>query len=69
VDLDHQRAVFERAAGRLPGSARVVRAHGHADRTTDRLRRRARGGGCARSVLGGRRTGRWTLARRGCRAS
>src|SRR6266508_4318269 len=36
-DLGHERALFERAAGRLPGPARLVRAHRHADCPTDRL--------------------------------
>ncbi len=37
VDLGHQPAVFECTTGRLPGSARVVRARRHADRPTDGL--------------------------------
>src|SRR6266545_1261595 len=37
VDRGDELLVFERAAGRLPGSARVVRAHRHADRLADRL--------------------------------
>ena len=37
VDLGDERLLFERAAGRLPGPARVVRAHRHADRAADRL--------------------------------
>src|ERR671924_103139 len=37
VELLHELAVGERTRGRLPGPARVVRAHRHANRTTDRL--------------------------------
>ena len=37
VDLRDQLPVLELAAGRHPGSARVVRAHRHADRSADRL--------------------------------
>ena len=37
ADLRHQLPVLELTPGRLPGSARVVRAHPHADRTADRL--------------------------------
>src|SRR5262249_45754889 len=37
LDLHQQLAVAQVATGRLPGSARVVRAHRHADRTADRL--------------------------------
>lgn len=36
VDLGHELPVLERAAGRLPGSVRVMHAHRH-DRPTDRL--------------------------------
>ena len=37
LDLDQQLTVGELARRRLPGSARVVRAHRHADRRADRL--------------------------------
>jgi hypothetical protein len=37
LDRDQQLPVGELAPGRLPGSARVVRAHRHADRSADRL--------------------------------
>ena len=37
LDLDQELAVGELASRRLPGPARVVRAHRHAQRVTDRL--------------------------------
>ena len=37
LDLDQQLTISEFARRRLPGSARVVRTHRHADRTADRL--------------------------------
>jgi hypothetical protein len=38
---DEQLAIVHLAAGRLPGSARVVGAHGHTQRAADRLRPRS----------------------------